>query len=120
MTVLQGGDSRVATGFGTGSEFVGLIKTDGNEVSGGGYQRQSATFQQSTEVGNTSAIVNAADIDFGTATANWGTINKVRIYSSATSTAASAQLFDGTVSSTTINSGDSYSIAAGNYQINIV
>lgn len=120
MTVLAGGDARVATGFGQGSEYVALIKTDGNEVSGGGYQRQTANFQQNTESGNEASIVNAADIDFGTATANWGTINKVRIYSSASSTAASAQIFESTITSRTVNTNDSFSIPANGWVITIV
>lgn len=120
MTVLAGGDSRVATGFGTGAEYVALIKTDGSEVSGGGYARKSATFQQSTEQGAEDAIVNAAAIDFGTATANWGTVNKVRIYDNATATAASNQIFEASISSRTINQNDSFSIPASGFQITII
>ena len=120
MTVGQAGDSRIATGFGQGSEFVGLFKTDGNEVSGGGYSRQSAAFAQSTEQGNTSAIVNSAEIDFGTATANWGTIDEVRIYSSASGTSASNLIFTANITARTVSSGDSLSIPANGFHINIV
>lgn len=120
MTVLAGGDARVATGFGTGTEYVALIKTDGNEVSGGGYSRQTASFVQSTEQGNTSAIVNNADIDFGTATADWGTVNKVRIYSSSSSSATSAQIFESSITSRTVNTNDSFSIPANGWVITIV
>lgn len=117
MAILQGGVARVATGFGQGSEFVALIKTDGSEVSGGGYTRKSANFQQSTEQGNTNAIVASAAIDFGTASAAWGTVNKVRIYSSSSSSAASAQIFESNITSTTVNQNDSFSIPS--YTINI-
>ena len=110
MPVLQAGDARIATGFGQGSEYVALIKTDGNEVSGGGYTRQSAVFQQSTEQGNTAAIVNSSAIDFGTATADWGSINKVRIYTSASGTGASNEVFESTITTRTVNDGDSFSI----------
>ena len=110
MPVLQAGDARIATGFGQGSEFVALIKTDGNEVSGGGYARQSGIFQQSTEQGNTSAIVNASALDFGTATANWGSINKVRIYTSASGTGESNMVYEDTITTRTVNNGDSFSI----------
>lgn len=119
MTVLAGGDARIATGFGQGNEYVALIKTDGNEVSGGGYQRQSASFVQSTEVGNTSAIVNNADIDFGTATADWGTVNKARIYSSATSTAESAQIAETSFTSRTVNANSSFDIPANGWVFTI-
>ena len=121
MTVLAGGDSRVATGFGTGAEYVALIKTDGSEVSGGGYARKSAgALQISIEQGAEDAIVNAAAIDFGTATANWGTVNKVRIYDNATATAASNQIFEASISSRTINQNDSFSIPASGFQITII
>lgn len=119
MTVLQAGDARIATGFGQGSEYVALIKTDGNEVSGGGYQRQSAIFQQSTEQGNTSAIVNSAELDFGTATADWGTVNKLRIYTSASATGDSNAVFESTITSRTINSGDSAVLPANGWTITI-
>ena len=118
MTVLAGGDSRIATGFGTGSEFVALIKTDGTEVSGGGYARQSATFEQDSQ--DPDVIHNAAACDFGSATADWGTVNKVRIYSTSTGTSASNQIFEATISSRTINSGDSFSIPAEGFEITIV
>ena len=119
MTVLQAGDARIATGFGTGSEYVALIKTDGTEVSGGGYARKSATFQQSTEQGNTDAIVNSGIIDFGTATANWGTVNKVRIYTHATNSGDSNSVFEQTITSRTINQNDSFSIPANGWTITI-
>lgn len=119
MTVLQAGDARVATGFGQGSEYVALIKTDDTEVSGGGYQRQSAVFVQSTEQGNTSAIVNNAEIDFGTATADWGTVRKVRIYTSASGTGDSNSVFESSITARTVNSGDSFAIPANGWVITI-
>ena len=120
MTVLPGGDARIATGFGTGNEYVALIKTDGTEVSGGGYQRQSANFAQSTEQGATDAIVNTAAIDFGTATAAWGTVNKYRLYSSSSSTADSAALYEWTVSNVTIPQDAQFSFPIGGLRMNIV
>lgn len=120
MTVGQAGDSRIASGFGQGNEFVALFKTDGNEVSGGGYGRQSASFVQSTESGNTDAIVNQAEIDFGSATANWGSINQVRIYNSASSSSATALVFTANITTRVVNSGDSFSIPVNGFQINIV
>lgn len=119
MTVLQAGVTRIATGFGQGSEYVALIKTDGDEVSGGGYQRQSAIFQQSTEQGNTDAIVNAGEINFGTATADWGSVNKLRIYTGSTATGDSNSVFETTVTTRTINSGDSARVPATSWVISI-
>ena len=120
MTVLQGGDARIATGFSTGSEYVALIKTDGNEVSGGGYQRQTVAMTQSTEQGATDAIVNSAEVDFGTATAAWGTINKIRLYSSSSSSADSAALYEFTISNRTIPQNAEFSFPVGGLRINIV
>ena len=119
MTVGTADDARIATGFGTGSEYVALFKTDNTEVSGGGYSRQLASFVQSTESGNTDAIVNQAEIDFGTATANWGTIDEVRIYTSSSSTASSNLVFTANISNRTVNNGDTFSIPANGFQINI-
>ena len=120
MTVGTAGDARIATGFGQGSEYVGLFKTDGTEVSGGGYSRQSAVFVQSTEQGNTAAIVNNAELDFGTATAAWGTINQVRIYSTASGTSDSNLILTANISNRTVNQDDTFAIPANGFQISIV
>ena len=120
MTVGPAGDTRLATGLGTGTEYVALIRSDGNEVSGGGYSRQTVQMVQSTEQGNTDRAVNQAEVDFGTASANWGTINQIRLYTSSTSTAASALIFSDTIPSITINAQDTVSIAAGNLSIAFV
>lgn len=84
MTLLDAGDTRVATGFGTGNEFVALIKTDNSEVDAGDYNRVSASFVQNPNSANANQIWNTAVIDFGTATSDWGSVNKVRIYDHAT------------------------------------
>ena len=120
MTVGPAGDARIAAGFATGSEYVALIKTDGNEVSGGGYQRQLGAFDQSTEQGATDAIVNTAEIDFGTATATWGTVNKYRLYTSSSSTAESNLLYEWTVSNVTINANAQVTFGVGGLRMNIV
>jgi hypothetical protein len=52
----------------------------GTEVSGGGYARQSFTLTAASG----GATSNAADITFGPATANWGTIVAVGIFDAAT------------------------------------
>lgn len=118
MPLGTAGKNRVYAGLTVGTEAVALIKTDGNEVSGGGYSRQAAPFAQSTEQGNTDNWTNTGAIDFGTATANWGTINKFRIYASTTSTDAAQIIYEGGLTQATVNSGSSVSFAQGAIAIN--
>lgn len=84
MTLLGEGDTRVAAGFTNGSEFAALVKTDNSEVSAGDYNRVACNFVQNPNSANANQIWNDAEIDFGTATSDWGSVNKVRIYNHAT------------------------------------
>lgn len=52
----------------------------GTEVSGGSYARQSVTFGAAAA----GAISNSAEINFPTATANWGTITHAAIMDAST------------------------------------
>jgi hypothetical protein len=45
----------------------------GTEVTGGGYIRKAVTFEDATETPPVQ-ISNTAAVDFGTATADWGTV----------------------------------------------
>jgi hypothetical protein len=82
----------------------------GTEVSGGGYSRKAVTF---TVSGNTA---NNALVDFGTASANWGTISHYGIYD----TAATPNLLfwgatknsSGTDTTFTVNNGDTFQFPA--------
>ena len=116
MTVGTAGDARIATGFGQGSEFVGLFKTDGNEVSGGGYARVSGTWTQGSG-GEANRCSNNSDLDFGTPSANWGTVDEVRLYTTATGTSDSNREFTAGITARAINSGDTFEIPAGGYEI---
>lgn len=118
MAIGEAGIARVATGFSQGGGYVALF-VGNTEVSGGGYARQQVTLQRSTEQGNTNNIVNNAELDFGTATANWGTVSQVRIYTTATTTSASNLVYTANITARTINSGDSVSIPANGYPIQI-
>lgn len=116
MAVLPGGDTLIANAFANATTFAALIKNDGNEVSGGGYARQSVSMRQSTESGNLNSIVNNGAIDWGTATANWGTVTKVRLYSSAS---GNTSYYEDTVASTVVDANDSVSIGATVWNIPI-
>jgi hypothetical protein len=78
----------------------------GTEVSGGGYARKPVTFSAAS-AGSTS---NSSDIDFGTATANWGTIVAVGLFDAATG--GNLLAYGSLTSSKTVNSGDGFKILA--------
>lgn len=118
MAIGQAGVGRVATGFSTGSEYTGLFNGD-VEVTGGGYARRAVGFQQSTEQGTENSIVNSAAIDFGTATAAWGTVNRVKIFDNATATADANLLYEAIITPRTISSGDSVTIPVNGFPIQI-
>ena len=101
-----------ATGFRPG-DYIALVKTDGNEVSGGGYARQPCHFERSTEQGLTNQFHNPA-LDFGTTTAAWGTVNAFRVFRAiGTADTASNRVYEGNLTSQTINSGVPVTAAAG-------
>jgi len=84
----------------------------GTEVSGGGYARQSVTF---TVTGDTAS--NSAAIEFPTATANYGTVSHVGVYtaSSGGDLIAHAAL----TSSKAIDTGDVFRVPAGDLDITL-
>ena len=105
-----------SSGF-TAGDYIALIKTDGNEVSGGGYARISCHLQRSTEQGLTNQF-HCPALDWGTTTAAWGTVNGFRIYSNATTTSASNLKYTGNLVQQTINSGVAVTASAGAIAVN--
>lgn len=84
-----------------------------NEVSGGAYARQTATFTVSGNTATTSAA-----IEFPTATASYGTVTHIGVHSASTGTSgflAYAALTD----SKTIATGDVFRIPAGDIDITL-
>ena len=106
--------------------YVGLFtNTSGNaatnleagtitdEVSGGSYGRQTATFAAASN----GSSATSATITFPTASASWGTITHVAVMDAATS---GNVLFWGAVTtSKTIDSGDTFQITSGNLTISL-
>lgn len=98
--------------------YLALFTTDptdaetGTEVSTGGYARQSVTF---TVSGDTAT--NSAAVEFPTATANYGTVAYVGVYtaSSGGDLIAHAQLS----SSKSIETGDVFRVPAGDLDITL-
>lgn len=88
--------------------------TTGTEVSAGNYQRSGSPGRAdpiSWGAPASGAIANNADIDFGTADANWGTVVALGIFDQLTT---GNLLWYGTLGNTvTINTTDSYKITSG-------
>lgn len=83
MPLATTGESIALTAL-LASRFVSLhtgVPTGGNEVSGGSYARQSASFSQTGD--NPTTAANDATIEFPVASAAWGNVTHVGIYSAA-------------------------------------
>ena len=98
--------------------YVALFTTDntdsggGTEVSGGAYARQTATF---TVSGNTATT--SADIEFPTATANYGTVVAVAVMDA--STGGNQLAYAGLSSDKTIETGDVFRVPACDLDITL-
>jgi hypothetical protein len=99
--------------------YVALFTSDptdagtGTEVSGGGYARQSVTFNAPSN----GQVTNAVDILFPVATASWGTVTHIGIYDAQT---GGNLLFHGALTtSKTISANDQLKIAAGDLSISL-
>lgn len=87
-----------------------------NELSGNGYSRTSATFGSVSVVGDVVSITNNADIEFGPASASWGSITHMSIWDSASG--STNCLFQGALSSSkTVDTNDSFKFASGNLTV---
>jgi len=106
--------------------YVGLMTAIGatpeagtgmSEVSGGSYIRQSVAFTVATAGDGTTTAKNSATITFPQATADWGTITHVGIWTAQTS---GTMLFYGTVTANkVISNGDTFQITADNLSISL-
>jgi len=98
--------------------YLALFTTDntdsggGTEVSGGAYARQSVAF---TVSGNTAS--NSADVEFPTATANYGTVIAVAVMDA--STGGNQLAYAGLSSDKTIETGDVFRVPAGDLDITL-
>ena len=84
----------------------------GTEVSGGAYARQSVAF---TVSGNTATT--SADVEFPTATANYGTVVAVAVMDA--STGGNQLAYAGLSSDKTIETGDVFRVPAGDLDITL-
>lgn len=92
----------------------GADGTGGVEVSGGGYARQALTLSAAAN----GATSNTALLDYGTASASWGTVVGVAICDAAT---AGNILWRGALTaSKVVNSGDPFTIPIGELDLSFV
>jgi hypothetical protein len=91
--------------------FVGDPQGAGSEVSAGGYARQSASFGSASGL----SVDNDAEIEFGPATASWGTVDYAALYDASSN---GNLLVSGALSSSkTIESDDKLNFAVGNLSV---
>lgn len=88
-----------------------------NEVTGGGYARQSLAGKMSVADAVTGIIVNTVAINFGPASSNWGTIAFIGLEDAA---AAGTMLIPGVPATPkTINTGQPFQIVPGNLRLRL-
>lgn len=117
MGVVSAGETRALNGLLTGV-YVGLHTaqpTSGNEVTGGAYARQALTYTLSGADPTTAQ--NDALISFPVATAIWGTITHVGIWSA--STAGTLLAWKDLSVSKLVGVDDLFRITAGNLKITL-
>ena len=93
--------------------YIGAIRSNGAEVSGGGYARVSASgllgTAQNGEIRNVSAIA------FPVATGNWGGINRLGLFTAST---GGSTIFEGAPEPVVeITTGQTLTVRAGNFAI---
>jgi hypothetical protein len=89
--------------------------TNGTEVSGGAYTRQSATFGAAANA----TIANTNDIAFPVATADWGTIVAFALCDSATTGAGNILVFSALDINKAVVTGDQPHFPIGDLTVNI-
>lgn len=113
-------DHVLGTGaYSSPSPFVALFTvapTDaggGTEVTGGSYARQAASFGAAAS----GAATTDADINFPTATANWGTVVALALFDA--STAGNMLMWGDLAASKTINNGTQARILTGDLDVTL-
>ena len=108
-----------------GTYYVGALTTapdpDGDgtdivEVSGGSYARQPITFDPAVD----NEIVSAADINFPVATAPWGTIKALGIFSAVSGGTCRRVCRDGDFVDVAIDTNDRLELPAGQVSLRYI
>jgi hypothetical protein len=87
----------------------------GTEVSGGGYTRQSATFNAASTPGG--ATSNSNTVSWTAAGANYGTVTHIGIFDA--SSGGNLLWHGGLAASKTVNDGDTLQFVAGNIALTL-
>ena len=112
MPFTQRGSENAADGFSDRIASVGLYLNN-NEIQGNAYARAPTDGGDWAEAQGRS--VNNANIEFPTPTANWGNVNKFRVFNS-----AGQQLGDGDLTNArNIAIGSNVRFAAGSLRVRI-
>ena len=105
------------TSLRSGTYFLALLLTDptasgtGTEVSGGGYARKIINFGAPSLVSGKEQVSNSAAVDFGTLTADLGTVAYWGIYDALT--AGNLLWYGSFTRSKNVLNGDAITVSAG-------
>lgn len=92
---------------------TGEADSSGTEVTGGSYARENVAAAGWAAISD-GATSNSGAVDFGTASANWGTVGWVSIETPS----GTNRLFHGALAATkTVNNGDTFQFAAGDLDV---
>lgn len=103
--------------------YVALYKTNptdtdtGTEVSGGGYVRQSITFNAPTQQSDRATIANASRIEYPTATGQWGEVAYFGIRDS--KSGGNLLVYGAFNKPTNIEEGNKFIIDVGNLTVSV-
>jgi hypothetical protein len=97
----------------------GEAGSDTNEVSetATAYAREAVVTTGSAWTLTGNAVTNLSDVDFGTATGNWGTVTHMAITDNALRATGNHYLNGALTASKTVNNGDSFKFAAGDIDV---
>ena len=108
----------------TATWYIGLYTTlpaddasGGVEVSGGSYARQSVTASSGFNAASGGAVTNASAIDFGTASASWGTIVGFGLFTAVSG--GTLKYFGSLSANKTVASGDGCKFNAGQLSVTL-
>ncbi len=97
---------------------TGEANDSGTEVTGGSYAREAVNTTTGWAAVVDGLTDNVADVDFGTATANWGTILDVTLEDAATAV-SNRYFYSPMAASKVVNSGDSFKFPIGDLDASV-
>lgn len=109
------------TSLRSGTYYLALFLTDptasgtGTEVSGGGYARKIINFSAPSLVSGKEQVSSSAPVDFGTLTADLGTVAYWGIYDALT--AGNLLWYGSFTRSKNVLNGDAITVSAGGYRL---